>query len=146
MIISQWPFVHWMVKKYLNVGTAFKSHSWWTLKDRSYHNPKSTRDVIQYFICYYYYWQQSEHYRVPSFHSLFSQVNTEINYICPSVCYMCNQAKKILSLSPVTQSFSMPFFFVVSSICLYSCSNHSSIDASDFVDSTEYMMHNFRNI
>ena len=34
-----------------------------------------------------YYWQQLVvHYRVPSFHSLFSQLNTEINYISPSVC------------------------------------------------------------
>ena len=28
MIISLLPFIHGTVKKYLNVGTAFKSHLW----------------------------------------------------------------------------------------------------------------------
>ena len=136
--VIEWPlhdnqpvaFVCWMVKKYLNVGTAFKSNLWWTLKDRSYHNPKSTHHTINYNksvhsctflenVFYYYYWQHSaEHYRVPSFHFLFSQLNTEINYICPSVRYM-KLSKNINSLSlVVTQSFATPFFFVVSSICL----------------------------
>ena len=35
----------------------------------------------------------------------FTDGNTEINYICPSV--------------PVTQSFATSFLFIVSSICLY---------------------------
>jgi hypothetical protein len=45
-------------------------------------------------ITHTYCQQLVEHYRVPAFHSLFSQLNTVIHYICPNVCYMWNEAKK----------------------------------------------------
>ena len=48
MIIRLFPFVRWMVKKYLQVGTAFQSHSCWMLKYRYYHNHKNTPHTINY--------------------------------------------------------------------------------------------------
>ena len=64
-----------------------------------------------------YYWQQlAEHYRVPSFHSLFSQLNTEITWIYLLVrCEM--KPKKMLSSSGnavVRDAFLVHCFFYLS--------------------------------
>ena len=82
-------------------NTHVQSHSWRKLKDRSYHNPKSThhskKDItwvhsctrIYHFFIYFLFTTIAEHYRVPSLYSLFCQLNTEIYYICPCSHLRC---------------------------------------------------------
>ena len=62
----------------------------------------------------------AEHYGVPAIDSRFSQLNTAINYICPSVCCgVCEMKQKnTLSFSGNKVVCDAFFFFVVSSIYL----------------------------
>ena len=73
---------------------------------------------IENVFFYYYYWQQSaEHYRVPPFHSLFSQLNTEINFICPRLVICEMKQKNQLSFSGkavVCDIFLLRCFFYLS--------------------------------
>ena len=80
--------------------------------------------------------QFTEHYRVSSFHSVFS-VYTEINYFV-LVFVRCELKQKILSGKADQTSF---LLFVSNSR-----SNLSSIHALDVVDDREYMMHRCSNI